>query len=677
LERRQKELEVARQQLIASMQERSYGHGGGVGGVGVGVGGPQSVGGPAQAQSMAYPPQSFSGPYPSSGSMGWGPGGGYRRSSLDLSGRGLDFSHRGDLPPPSHRGTMDFSSRGIPLDHSQRSGLGVGHPLDQSHRSSGSSTASQWWVCQVCNAKAFASHEEAMAHEAICQDVPRVGNSSNRRNDSLAFSEASQTVGNHHRESIGTMGTMDSSSHSAYEPVYSNGPFADMEHPMPLAMPSDKDWLTPLHCFVRRHCVEVFTASEYDVATPSKGKRKPITVGQVGIRCPHCHSNDPDAHAKARERGSVYFPTTIASIYNATMNLLQRHLHSCTSVPEHIMRRYETLKADDARSGTSKKYWIQSAHSLGLVDTPMGIRYSALVQPPPQALTSPQEGDMFARRNSNDFFSSSSNAGIKEVSMSERKVPASPHSSRAMGHDGAGMMAGGAEDFLHAAGPLVSINDKPYSTSFSYHLLSQMQPCNFTEADRLGKRKGLPQGFPGLACRHCFGGYGSGRFFPSSIKTLSDTSKTLNVLHNHMMRCRKCPAEVRELLEKLRGSHDDERAKMKFGSQKAFFARIWDRLHGKDSHSMDTSLHGASPRPKGKRKAPPAASASAHMGHQFPMSDDSMHRSRRGSATGSLDSMVAAAAAASELPPLTAGPSNTGALDALVQASDVKRQKSR
>jgi hypothetical protein len=209
-----------------------------------------------------------------------------------------------------------------------------------------------------------------------------------------------------------------------------------------------------------------------------------------------------------------------------------------------------------------------------------------------------------------------------------------------------------------------------------------MQPCVFTEADRLGKRKGLPQGFPGLACRHCFGGYGSGRFFPSSIKTLSDTSKTLNVLHNHMMRCRKCPAEVRELLERLRGSHDEERSKMKFGSQKAFFARIWDRLHSKDQfgmHSMDRSMSSmdASSRSKGsKRKAPPPASShnvEPPHGH-YPMTDDSMR-----SATGSLHSMVAAAEAASELPPLTTGGSgsSTGALDALVQASDVKRQKSR
>ena len=48
------------------------------------------------------------------------------------------------------------------------------------------------------------------------------------------------------------------------------------------------------------------------------------------------------------------------------------------------------------------------------------------------------------------------------------------------------------------------------------------------------------------------------------------------------MRCRKCPPEIRELLAKLRKHHDEQRAKMKFGSQKAFFARIWDRLHYKD-----------------------------------------------------------------------------------------------
>ena len=56
-----------------------------------------------------------------------------------------------------------------------------------------------------------------------------------------------------------------------------------------------------------------------------------------------------------KEKGSVDYPTTIASIYNATMNLLQQHLHSCLSITPEIKKRYSELKADDARSGSSKK----------------------------------------------------------------------------------------------------------------------------------------------------------------------------------------------------------------------------------------------------------------------------------------------------------------------------------
>lgn len=138
------------------------------------------------------------------------------------------------------------------------------------------------------------------------------------------------------------------------------------------------------------------------------------------------------------------------------------------------------------------------------------------------------------------------------------------------------------KDIIVIANPpsLVDPSDRDTTTTFSYLLMMQMRSCVFTEADRLGKRKGLPPGFAGLACKHCFGGYGSGRYFPSSIKTISDTSKTLNVLHNHMTRCRRVPKDVIEQLEIARAMHDDERGKMKFGSQKAFFAKVWSRLHG-------------------------------------------------------------------------------------------------
>jgi hypothetical protein len=230
------------------------------------------------------------------------------------------------------------------------------------------------------------------------------------------------------------------------------------------------------------------------------------------------------------------------------------------------MEQYQTLKGDDARSGTSKKYWMESALSLGLVDTRAGIRYSNLPHPPLPLLSDQQQ----STSSKNDIFSSKSNA-----------APDSPPKD---GEDDADKLRPKSSHSKE----LIEPDDKPYATQFSYELLNQMQPCVFTEADRLGKRKGLPAGFAGLACKHCFGGYGSGRFFPSSIKTLSDTSKTLNVLHNHMMKCRKCPPEVREKLEMYRVHHDNERSKMKFGSQKAFFARIWNRLHDGGSSSSQS-----------------------------------------------------------------------------------------
>ena len=434
-------------------------------------------------------------------------------------------------------------------------------PMDNQNRNQ----TQQWWVCQICNSKAFASHNEAMEHEAVCEAASHLPHPS--MSNRLEMQDFQQDV------SPDTLGMI--------------------TRPLCLAMPTDKDWLTPLHCFVRRHCVEVFTAGPDDVVHPAKGKRKPIQVGQVGIRCPFCHiPGDPNN----RERGSVYYPTTISSIYNATMNLLQRHLHSCPTVPDNIMEQYQTLKADDARSGTSKKYWVESALSLGLVDTPNGIRYSNLTPPPLPRLSFHQHATSTAKtRTSDDLFSSKSNA-----------APDTPPKDAEGGTDASISDQNAKQQFKsdekkaapkQQPRPLVEPNDKPYATEFSYELLGQMQPCVFTEADRLGKRKGLPAGYAGLACRHCFGGYGSGRFFPSSIKTLSDTSKTLNVLHNHMMKCRKCPQEVKMKLEKYRLFHDEERSKMKFGSQKAFFARIWDRLHGSNNPGKPAGM---------KRKAPHA-----------------------------------------------------------------------
>lgn len=132
-----------------------------------------------------------------------------------------------------------------------------------------------------------------------------------------------------------------------------------------------------------------------------------------------------------------------------------------------------------------------------------------------------------------------------------------------------------------------------------------MTTCVFTEADRLGKRKDHQVGFPGLACRHCYGGNGSGRFFPLTLKTFSDVSKSIHVLRNHLVKCARIPKGMADTVNMLYERHKDEkvndccrieiklsasaessryfRSSLKqstpFGSQKIFFDLVWRRLH--------------------------------------------------------------------------------------------------
>ena len=320
----------------------------------------------------------------------------------------------------------------------------------------------------------------------------------------------------------------------------------------PLALlPEDEKWLTPLHCFVRQYCAEVFVATAADVEAPCMGKRSPVSVGQVGIRCPYCSPKNEETRAsglgfdvaRSRENG-VVFPSIVSRIYNATINLLQRHLRTCSFVPPAVLARYDELKASNARSGASKKYWVESALRMGLYDTPNGIWLNK---------------DMYLQTKMN---------AKREIAQGDGPADASAASKEGQ-----------------TVPPLVLPADKRYTTAFTFHLMAQMQPCVFTEADRLGRRRNLDVGFAGLACRHCFGGHGNGRFFPSSIKTMSDASKTLDAIYKHIGMCKKCPDDIKQGLENLKEFHDSEKSKMPFGNQRAFFARIWGRLHD-DSKSF-------------------------------------------------------------------------------------------
>lgn len=131
-------------------------------------------------------------------------------------------------------------------------------------------------------------------------------------------------------------------------------------------------------------------------------------------------------------------------------------------------------------------------------------------------------------------------------------------------------------------GAIISDMDRSLATKFSFAVLYEIESCSFESRDRTGKRRGLDIGFRGLACRHCQGFTRKigGRLFPSTIKTMSDTQKTLIPLYNHLIKCPAVPDSTKENLRSLKEVHESERKGKSYGSQKALFTEVWRRLHG-------------------------------------------------------------------------------------------------
>jgi hypothetical protein len=218
----------------------------------------------------------------------------------------------------------------------------------------GGEMGSNYFVCRL-NSKAFSNSEDALACENACRaklESKWRQNSGMRdeRHGSLdllgalaGVTQEAEVTNNLRNKNInsnpeisqirsngGIISDQSNGSSSGHlVNAQSIGSFSVIKKPIPLGLRGDKDWLTPLHCFVRLHCVEVFTATKVDVAIPTKGKRKPIQIGQVGIRCPHCHISETGL--VSRERGSVYYPTRYV------MSLVSTKSNCCHLRPPHLI----------------------------------------------------------------------------------------------------------------------------------------------------------------------------------------------------------------------------------------------------------------------------------------------------------------------------------------------------
>lgn len=134
---------------------------------------------------------------------------------------------------------------------------------------------------------------------------------------------------------------------------------------IPLALSCDSEHLSAYQMLVREQ-LEIFEATEDDIQSSTQGRKKKITVGQVGIRCKHCASYP----VKYIGKGAVYYPAKLQVVYQAAQNMAGSHLSdSCRIIPQAIKERLRTLRERKDSASGGKQYWADGCRAIGLMET--------------------------------------------------------------------------------------------------------------------------------------------------------------------------------------------------------------------------------------------------------------------------------------------------------------------
>jgi hypothetical protein len=162
-----------------------------------------------------------------------------------------------------------------------------------------------------------------------------------------------------------------------------------------LALPQDKDWLSDMDCFVRS-IIEIFSASENDLAVARTDKKYPIKLGQVGLRCIHCAGSDEGARLEA-----VMYPYSVSGIYESVRDFQHLHLDYCPHLPEDLKSAMSKLSHGcSSLSSVLRRYYVQAARALGLFDSEDGgIRAGGTVIPMMSSGFSTTASDMNRKRS--------------------------------------------------------------------------------------------------------------------------------------------------------------------------------------------------------------------------------------------------------------------------------------
>ena len=145
---------------------------------------------------------------------------------------------------------------------------------------------------------------------------------------------------------------------------------------MPMSLPADSKYLSEYQVLVRR-ALEFYVASEQDINTSQKGRKRKVRLHQVGIRCSFC----AHLHPSLRTRGSSTYPRSKSSFYLCAQNIIMAHLvppptkpgsktvsHPCHCLPPELAKSLAVEKAKQCASAVGSGYWANEGCAYDTVE---------------------------------------------------------------------------------------------------------------------------------------------------------------------------------------------------------------------------------------------------------------------------------------------------------------------
>ena len=381
-----------------------------------------------------------------------------------------------------------------------------------------------------------------------------------------------------------------------------------------LFLPSDANFLSEAHCFIRFVCIELFTSTEHHLTAGGRGAR-PSHVGQVGFRCIHCKHQPRDHQANQ----AVSFPSTRDNIFESVRNFQRVHMESCPFIPPKIKLTFQEIiqKGNHTPKRSHKlvrAYYSQAASEMGLIDTPFGLRYRDECGYKQRVTPSLEMLNILEAANAEEKvgarFVEPMNV-TKRASSKDDTTKSSPSSS-SEGNAVAATIDVKYGKFDALSGKItkkvmlnarkeptvfVQPQDFPTISDFIFLLFHQLKPCKPTSHKKRRRVSSSisPSGstfdrehptigntpFAGLCCKHCQredNENANGMYFPSNVECLGDSSFSQTFLMHLMNSCDHVPDEIKSALTELKNLAREYNASVKRGSKKKFVGKVWKRL---------------------------------------------------------------------------------------------------